>query len=268
MNKMNEENIIKSANLIFKYRLNNKEIKKIPKNLVPNNIQDAYKIQNKLSNELLNLNNNYLIGKKIGCTNQEAQKQLDITEPFYGNLFSKFSSTSGCELLSKNFSNPYIEPEFSFKLNQDINISNAPFTLNEVKKFVEHVVASIEIVDFRFKDDLKNIGINKLIANNGASEFWIKGKKTIKLDNLDLNNHEVKVFINSKLIEKGNSSKVLENPMNSFLWLINNLSKKGECLLKNYYISTGTCTKAIPVSSNSEIKVNFGTLGNIDFKYI
>ena len=45
MNKMNEENIIKSANLIFKYRLNNKEIKKIPKNLVPNNIQDAYKIQ-------------------------------------------------------------------------------------------------------------------------------------------------------------------------------------------------------------------------------
>ena len=264
---MNEENIIKSANFIFKYRLNNKEIKKMPENLIPTNIQDAYKIQNKLNNEYLSLNNNYLIGKKVGCTNLEAQKQLKITEPFYGNLFSKFTSTSGCKLSSKNFSNPYIEPEFSFKLNQDINISKAPFSLKEVKKFVDYVVASIEIVDFRFKDNLKNIGINKLIANNGASEFWIKGKKTIKLENINLNNHEVKVFINGKLIEEGNSSKVLKNPINSFLWLINNLSKKGECLLKNYYISTGTCTKAIPIASNSEIKASFGTLGNIDFKY-
>ena len=37
------------------------------------------------------LKENISIGKKVGCTSLDAQKQLDINEPFYGNLFKDWS---------------------------------------------------------------------------------------------------------------------------------------------------------------------------------
>ena len=264
---MKKEYIYKAANILFKHRINATSLNNLPINCQPSNIEDAYKIQNELMNNYLYLNNNYIIGKKVGCTNKWAQKQLDVEEPFYGNLFSKYSSVNGCRLNSKKFSKPYMEPEFSFRINQDIDISKAPFSFNEIFNFVDDVMSSVEIVDFRFNKDLKEIGINNLIATNGASEYWIRNDIEFKINTIDLTNHVVKVYINNELIEKGNASNVLNNPLNSILWLINNLSSKGEPVLKNYLVSTGTCTPAIPLKINDNVKVDFGKLGNIEFEY-
>jgi len=68
------------------------------------------------------------------------------------------------------------------------------------------------------------------------------------------------------LIEEGNSSNVLENPLNSLLWLINKLSLKGETLLKDNVVSTGTCTVAIPLEKNCNVRVDFANMGNVDFQ--
>ncbi len=68
-------------------------------------------------------------------------------------------------------------------------------------------------------------------------------------------------------MEEGNSSNVLENPLNSLLWLINKLSSMGESLLKDNVVSTGTCTVAIPLKKNYKVRVNFANMGNIDFQF-
>ena len=265
---MKFENISKASDILFNNRINCTQLDNLPTGCNPLNIKEAYKIQFELKKKYLNLKNNYSFGKKVGCTNKWAQQQINVKEPFYGNLFSKYSSSSGCKLISKNFSKPYLEPEFSFRIKENINISKAPFNLNQIINLVESVMGSVEIVDFRFNKPLKDIGINKLIATNGASEYWIKCRNEFKLNEINLYNHPVKVFINNKLKEKGNSSNVLNNPLNSVLWLINKLASIGETILKDNIISTGTCTKAIPLEKNYKVNVNFGKIGNIDFQYI
>lgn len=257
-----------SAKFLFNQRINNKRINKLPNYFNILNIDDAYKIQDELKNLYLSMKDNYLLGKKVGCTNKWAQKQINVNEPFYGNLFHKYHAVSGCKLLSKNFSKPYLEPEFSFRIKDDINISKAPFNINEIPNLISTVMGSVEIVDFRFDKDVKDIGISNLIATNGASEYWIKSDKEFNINKIDLSNHPVKVYQNKNLIEEGNSSNVLKNPLNSLLWLINSLAAKGETLLKNNLISTGTCTLAIPLMKNTKIKVDFDTMGVIDFDYI
>ena len=264
---MEKEKYTKAANILFNCRINKKRLDKLPIDCIPNKIEDAYKIQDELKIIYLTLKDNYMIGKKVGCTNKWAQKQINVEEPFYGNLFSKFSSISGCKLISNNFSEPYMEPEFSFRIKEDINIANAPFTFDQIEDLIDTVMGSVEIVDFRFTKKLKNIGINNLISTNAASEYWIKGLKEFKLNKINLLNHPVKVFINDKLIEEGNSSNVLENPLNSLLWLINKLSLKGESLLKDSVVSTGTCTVAIPLKKNYKVRVDFAKMGNIDFQF-
>ena len=51
------------------------------------------------------------------------------------------------------------------------------------------------------------------------------------------------------------------------MWLINLLAKKGEIMLKGQYISTGSCTKAVKIKNQQNIKADFGSLGTIEFKF-
>ena len=264
---MNDNDINLAAKILFDHRLNKTGLSALPKRFQPRSIEESYNIQNQLKLFYLTLSKNICIGKKVGCTNKLAQKQIDVYEPFYGNLFSKYSSDSDCKLKLKNFFNPFIEPEISFRIKSDININNYPFKFTDAFNLFDYIVPSIEIVDFRFGTNIKKIGIKNLIMTNGASEYWVKSKKTFSLKDINLNNHEIKIYINDKLIEKGNTNLVLDNPINSAIWVINKLAYNGEPMLRGQYISTGTCTKAIQIKKESLIKADFGILGEVKINF-
>jgi 2-keto-4-pentenoate hydratase len=265
---MENKNILLAANILFNHRLNKTGLKILPTHLIPKSIEEAYEIQSELKILYLTLSNNYTIGKKVGCTNKFAQEQVNIFEPFYGNLFSKFSDYSGCKLKFSKFFRPFIEPEISFRLKNDININKAPFKFENSMDLFDSMLPSIELVDFRFGDNIKDVGIKNLIISNGASEYFIKGTTLFDINHINLTNQEVNLFINDKLVEKGNTNLVLDNPINSAIWVINKLAKNGEPMLKGQFISTGTCTKAYSLKKDSFVKANFGSLGTVEFEFI
>ena len=265
---MNDKNILLAANILFNHKLNKTGLRNLPEKLQPKTINESYQIQNELKILYLSLKDNICIGKKVGCTNKIAQKQVGIFEPFYGNLYSKFFNFSECKLLSSNFYKPYIEPEISFIIKNDINLNKAPFALKDAKNLFDNLVPSIEIVDFRFGDNIKEVGINNLIITNGASEYFIRSKEIYSINSINLNNHDIKLYINDKLEEIGNTKNVLGNPLNSAIWLVNKLSELGEPMLKGQYITTGTCTKAIPLKPNTNVIADFGSIGKITIKYL
>lgn len=264
---MNDKDIFLAAKLLFNHRLNKTGLKNLQEKLQPKSINEAYQIQNELKILYLTLKDNICIGKKVGCSNFIAMSQMGVFEPFYGNLFSKFFDFTGCKLKSTKFFKPYMEPEISLIIKNDININDAPFTINDVEDLFTAILPAIEIVDFRFGDNIKEIGINNLITTNGASEYWIRSNKTYPLNSIDLNDHDIKLYIDNKLIETGNTNAVLGNPINSGVWLINKLAELGEPMLKDQFISTGTCTKAVPFKPNSNIIADFGSLGKVEIEY-
>ena len=88
------------------------------------------------------------------------------------------------------------------------------------------------------------------------------------MNKINLENHVVSIYVDSLLIDKGNTNKVLENPLNSAIWIINHLALKGEPLLKGQFISTGTCTKAIQIKPGNIIKADFGSIGSVKLNYV
>ena len=90
---MKKDEIYKAAISLFNHRINATSMKKLPENCNPKNLTEAYSIQSELMKIYLNIKDNNIIGKKVGCTNKSAQKQINVNEPFYGNLFSKFSTS-------------------------------------------------------------------------------------------------------------------------------------------------------------------------------
>ena len=264
---MNNQQIVEASKILFNHKLNKTGLDNL-KYLEPKSLDDAYKIQDELKVHYLTLKNNICIGKKIGCTSKAAQAQMNVSEPFYGNLYSKYSSQNLKKLNSKYFFEPFVEPEISFRIKEDIDISKAPYSIDNIKNLLDGILCAIEIVDFRFQGPLADIGAINLISTNGASDYWIYNDKVFEINEIDLTDFEVSLFINNKLQEKGNTNNVLDNPLNAVQWLINTLCKKGEPMLKHQFISSGSCTKAYRLNPGSKIKADFGRLGIIDFEYI
>ena len=263
MNKIN-----RAADLLYKSRIYIKKIAELPQNCAPQNKKEAYAIQDSLVQKyLLSDNKISVIGKKIGCTNKAAQKQININEPVYGNIFSNYSRKSSCVLSAEDFFTPFIEPEFSFKIKKEITFSKAPYSFDEVYQSIDSVLPSIEIVDSRF-NDWTVIGINNLIADNAANAYWIYGEEINNLDSFNFSDHLVTVYINDKIIDKGNANNVLDNPINSLTWLLNTLAIQNKPLPKDSYISTGTCTPALPINIGDNICADFGKLGKVNFNFI
>ena len=264
---MDISKINKAAEILYNSRINLKRIEKLPEDCTPQTLKEAYDIQDELVNKHLKIdNNNSLIGKKIGCTNKAAQIQLNIKESFFGNMFSKNISKSKCIINSKNYFSPFVEPEFSFVMKDELDILKAPYKPDVVCESISAVLPSIELVDSRF-EDWTVVGVKNLIADNAVHAHWIYGDEINNLNSINFNNHSVDLLINGKLIDKGNSSNVLGNPINSLTWLINNLALYGKSLPKNSYISTGTCTPAIPIQKGDEVIADFGKLGDVSFIY-
>ena len=260
-------NCQEAAKLLFEHRLNKLTVSELPKQLIPTSYEDAYLIQEELKLLYLSLKDNITIGKKVGCTSTEGQKQLSIDEPFYGNLYSRFYDVDIDELSSKKFNKPFIEPEIALRIKKDIDISKAPFSLKDIDTLFDGFVCALEIVDFRFNKSLKEIGALNLIATNGASEYWIRNSEIFDLNSINFDNHPVNIYIDNNLVGEGNTNSVMESPLNSALWLINKIAKKGETLLKGQFISTGTCTKAHELIPNSKISADFGQYGKVEFFY-
>ncbi len=264
---MNNSKIKIAAEILYNSRVNLKRIKELRNDCIPKTIQEAYDIQDELAKRYISADKNTsLIGKKIGCTNKAAQVQLNIKESFFGNMFSNNISKSNSIINSEKYFSPFVEPEFSFVMKNELEISKAPYNPKNVYESVSAVLPSIELVDSRF-EDWTIVGVNNLIADNAVHAHLIYGNEKKNLNNFNFNDHSVDLFINGQLIDKGNSSNVMGNPINSLTWLINNLALIGKSLPKNSYVSTGTCTPAIPIKKGDKVMADFGKLGNVSFIY-
>ena len=219
---MENSKINKAADILYNSRVNLKKIKELPKSCTPKSIQEAYAIQDELTKRYLSASEKTLkIGKKIGCTNDAAKIQLNINESFYGNMFSNNISKSNTIINPNKYFSPFVEPEFSFVMKNELDVSKAHYSSNIVYESILAVLPSIELVDSRY-EDWTSIGVNNLIADNAVHAHWIYGDEIKDLNFFNFNNHSVDLFINEKFIEKGNASDVMGNPINSLTWFITN----------------------------------------------
>ena len=82
------------------------------------------------------------------------------------------------------------------------------------------------------------------------------------IKDIDFSNHKVSIS-NSKFTHKGIGSNVLGDPRIALTWLVNELSQNNILLEKDMIVSTGTCSKPIPIAKGDIVTANFGELGEI-----
>ena len=104
------------------------------------------------------------------------------------------------------------------------------------------------------------------MADFGVHVAFIPGPAIDNRDPLDLASVEVKAMTNGEETNSGIGGAVLGNPLNSLLWLHNELINSGKALKAGDWVSTGTCLGVIaPVAG--VVNIEFNGCGSIGYQF-
>ena len=252
---------MEAAELIWNSWENGKKIETLPDKIMPYSRNEAYEIQKQI--EIFSKNT--ILGWKIAATSKDGQNHIGVSGPLAGRIF-KEKVTNPSSVIALGYNKMRVaEPEFAFRIGSLIKPNKRLFTSEEVMELVDSLYLAIEFPDSRF-NNFSSVGELILIADNAcADQFVISSPIEKDWKKIDFSNFKLSIS-NSKFSYKGIGSNVLGDPIVALTWLVNELSQNNIVLEKDMIVSTGTCSKPIPVVTGDIVTANFGELGEISVK--
>jgi len=236
----------------------------LPDNCRPDNIEDAYLVQDALAARL----GVAPVGWKVGCTNAAIQAKLGCDEPNAGRILASTLRDSPARLPAAAMFGCGLEAEFAFRLADDLPAAGAPYDRDDVAAAVAGLHPAIEVVGGRFRDWM-NVGAVLLAADNVVHCALVIGATVADWRGIDLAGHEAALAINGDEIGRGTGANVLGHPLEALAWLANHRAKRGEGLKAGDVITTGSICPAFGwAEAGDAVEARFGDLGavRIDFE--
>ena len=237
---MDKPFIEEAADILLEARKNHKLLDLLTDNWKPDNATDAYEIQDHLAGIV----DSPVFGWKVGATNAKSQEMLGANAPFGGRMFDALTFNSPAEIPFNNFFAPGIEVEMAFRISKDLVAGNS-HSLEDVRGAVDAMYGAIEIIDSRFAIGVK-AGIEHVIADNGAHGAFVLGQEIKNWESVSRLDIPVRLVINGDEFSSGVSSNATGgDPLESIVWLANNLSERGLTIASGEIITTGSCCAAV-----------------------
>ncbi|MBT2570634.1 hypothetical protein [Planococcus sp. ISL-110] len=230
----------------------------IPKEQIPASLEKipAYTIQHAVTAHKTRGKQEELKGYKISLTSKETQNLFQSETPLYGALTTSALSDGVIELDS--LSSPLIEIELIFIAKEDLAAADDVHALLEKTL----VAPGIEVPDSRFDDWFPKITLGQVIADSAVAGRIITG---LPLDNIRYDQLEKlpgNLTLDGKTIAAGNSSEVLDHPINAVKWLVNELAGHGLAVKKGMAISSGTFILPKPLEKGL-YEASYGEIGSV-----
>ena len=258
---MDDKAIDTAAICLKRIRNESKALTSFPEQAEPKNIEDAYRIQDRLVAAL----GDETIGWKVGCTSAMAQEMTKTDEPFYGRMF-KGTSHHISASIDQVFA-PIFEPEIAFRLSRDLTKDDAPYGVDEVLDAVDAIYPAIEIVDCRYEHGWP-IPIMPTVADNGVHAVFIRGDAITDWRKIDRPAITVRVDVDGVLAVEGEGANALGDPINALVWLANRCLDRGHHLKKGEMITTGNlATAPLFAKPGQQIAATFDGLGRLEVRF-
>jgi 2-keto-4-pentenoate hydratase len=224
----------------------------------PHGRTEAYAIQA----ELEHTSKAPLFGWKIAATSEAGQRHINVTGPMAGRILAETVIADGGTASMAGNGMRVAEPEFAFRMAEDLPPRAAPFSVAEVLDAVGTLHPAIEIPDSRFVDFV-TAGEAQLIADNACAHRFVLGAATTAdWRSRDLVEQRPVTTLGGKQYV-GHGKNVLGDPRVALTWLANELRALGLTLRAGQVVTTGTCHPPLPIKAGDHVAADFGVLGNV-----
>ncbi|WP_417250698.1 2-oxo-hept-4-ene-1,7-dioate hydratase [Celeribacter sp.] len=226
-------------------------------------MDDAYAIQSAHMSRKL-AEGRRIVGWKIGLTSRAMQAALGIETPDSGVLYDDMAFGNGATVPKGRFIQPRIEAEIAFVLRHGIS-DHA--TREEVLKATEFVTPALEILDTRItRTDVKT-GTPRIvvdtISDNAANAGFVLGDSRFDPSDVDLRWIGAVVKRNGNVEATGLGAAVLDDPVESVVWLARRMAGYGLSLQAGQVVLSGSFIAPIECPSGTKIEADFGGFGTV-----
>lgn len=231
-------------------------------------MDDAYAIQSALATQKLAAGRK-VIGWKIGLTSKAMQYALNIDIPDSGILFDDMAFANGATVPEGRFIQPRVEAEIAFVMKAPL--AGESVTRDDVLAATDYVVPSLEILDTRIlrqdpeTDRARNV--YDTISDNAANAGIVLGDARHAVDAFDLRWVGALTFRNGEIEETGLGAGVLNDPVESVVWLARRMAQYGQEIEAGQVILSGSFIRPIECPPGSHIEVDFGDFGAVDIRF-
>ncbi|MDG1336270.1 MAG: 2-oxo-hepta-3-ene-1,7-dioic acid hydratase [Tateyamaria sp.] len=231
-------------------------------------MDDAYGVQNAIYRAKL-AQGRKVVGWKIGLTSKAMQYALNIDIPDSGILFDDMVFDHGASVPNGKFIQPRIEAEIAFVIRSAIG--GADVTRDDVLAATDYVAPSIEILDTRIVrvDDEtgKTRSVFDTISDNAANAGVVLGAQRHAADAFDLRWVGAITLRNGAVEETGLGAGVLNDPVESVVWLARRMAQYGQSIEPGQIILSGSFIRPIECPSGTQIHADFGMFGSVDVSF-
>lgn len=228
-------------------------------------MDDAYAIQNAIYRAKLEQGRS-VAGWKIGLTSKAMQYALNIDIPDSGILFDDMMFDNGATVPKGRFIQPRIEAEIAFVMKS--SIGGADVTRDDVIAATDYVAPSIEILDTRIlridPDTKATRTVFDTISDNAANAGVVLGPERHAVDAFDLRWVGAITFRNGQVEETGLGAGVLNDPVESVVWLARRMAQYGQSIEPGQIILSGSFIRPVECPSGAKISADFGPFGSVD----
>ena len=231
-------------------------------------MDDAYEVQNAIYRAKL-AEGRKVIGWKIGLTSKAMQYALNIDIPDSGILFDDMLFETGATVPAGRFIQPRIEAEIAFVMRAPLG--GADVTREDVIAATDYVAPSIEILDTRIQRVDPASGkartVFDTISDNAANAGIVLGNERHTIDAHDLRWVGALTFRNSEIEETGLGAGVLNDPVDSVVWLARRMAQYGQRIEPGQVILSGSFIRPIECPPGTHIHADFGAFGRVDISF-
>ena len=231
-------------------------------------MDDAYEVQNAIYRAKL-AESRKVIGWKIGLTSKAMQYALNIDIPDSGILFDDMLFKSGATVPTGHFIQPRIEAEIAFVMKDAIGGTDV--TRDQVLAATDYVTPSIEILDTRIRRMDSETGkartVIDTISDNAANAGIVLGSVQHAINTFDLRWVGVLTFRNGEIEETGLGAGVLNDPVESVVWLARRMAQYGQSIEPGHVILSGSFIRPVECPSGTDIHADFGDFGSVDIRF-
>ena len=231
-------------------------------------MDDAYAIQNEIFAAKISAGRS-VIGWKIGLTSKAMQYALNIDVPDSGILFDDMAFETGGVVPAGRFIQPRIEAEIAFVMKAPLG--GADVTRADVIAATEYVAPSIEILDTRIvrvdPQTGKTRSVFDTISDNAANAGVVLGAERHMVDAFDLRWVGAITSRNGQVEETGLGAGVLNDPIESVVWLARRMAQYGLSIAPGQIILSGSFIRPVDCPSGSDVSADFGTFGSVSIAF-
>lgn len=180
-------------------------------------------------------------GYKVGLTDRKAQEMFGISQPLVGVLFKQMLQQDGAEIALDSATSLLVELDLLARV-KSAGINQA-VSVEDVARHIDAIIPFIELPDALFRLDGGNAAA-LLIAGNVGARWGVAGIPATVVDAQDLVERLPSMTFRltadtGEVLREGQGDRILGHPLNSILYLLEELRLRNETLKQGDLISLG-----------------------------